>query len=113
MEFDRELCELEEGMWRPETRGDREWMDRHLSPHFVEFGQSGRRYTRQEIIDVDVPDFVAVLPLKDLAMRHLGRVHVLVTYQSEMDGLRANRASIWRSTPDGWQMEFHQGTPTT
>ena len=36
---------------------------------------------------------------------------MLVTYPSEVDGLLANRSSIWRLTDDGWQMEFHQGTP--
>ncbi len=111
MQIDREVRELEEGMWRPSTRANREWMERHLSSDFVEFGRSGRRYTRQEIIDVHVPDFVAVIPLKDLAMRRLGDELVLVTYQSEMDGLRANRASIWRRAQDRWLMEFHQGTP--
>ena len=99
-------------MWRPEFRGNREWMDRHLSPDFVEFGQSGRRYSRDEILDLDVDGFVAVLPLRDLAMRSLGPDHVLVTYQSEMDGIRANRSSIWRRTDAGWLMEFHQGTRT-
>jgi len=37
---------------------------------------------------------------------------VLVTYQSEVDGLLANRSSIWRLTDAGCQIEFHQGTPT-
>ncbi|MEM9608590.1 MAG: DUF4440 domain-containing protein [Actinomycetota bacterium] len=110
--MDAELLRLEEGMWRPETRGDRAWMDRHLSSDFVEFGQSGRRYSREEILDLDVEGFVAVLPLRDLTMRRLGVDHVLVTYQSEMDGIRANRSSIWRRTATGWLMEFHQGTRT-
>jgi hypothetical protein len=25
----------------------------------------------------------------------------------------ALRASIWKCSPDGWQIVFHQGTPTT
>lgn len=45
-------------------------------------------------------------------MRPIGEHHVIVTYQSEMDGNRANRSSIWQRTPSGWLMEFHQGTPT-
>jgi hypothetical protein len=38
---------------------------------------------------------------------------VLVTYQSEVDGLLANRSPIWWLTDAGSQMEFHQGTPTS
>lgn len=113
VEHEQELEHLEEAMWRPETRADRRWMDARLSATFVEFGQSGRRYTRAEIIEADVGDFSAVLPLRDLTMRPLGEHHVLVTYQSEMGGIRANRSSIWQRTPSGWLMEFHQGTPTT
>lgn len=113
VEHDQELEELEEAMWLPATRGDKSWMDQHLSDDFTEFGQSGRRYTRAEIIDADVGDFTAVLPLRDLVMRSLGTDHMIVTYQSEIEGARANRSSIWQRTPSGWLMRFHQGTPTT
>lgn len=88
-------------------------MDRHLAPNFVEFGRSGRRYTRGEILAAEVGDIDAVLPLRDLRFRRLGGGVVLVTYQSEVDGHHANRSSIWRLTDGAWQMEFHQGTPTT
>lgn len=73
MKYQQELEELEEGMWRPQTRGGRRWMEAHLAADFVEFGQSGKRYTRTEILDVEVGEFSAVLPLRDLTMRLLGK----------------------------------------
>ncbi len=111
MRIDEELVALEEAMWRPVTRGNRDWVDAHLSQDFSEFGQSGRRYSRAEILDLDVGDFEAVLPLRYLQIRELGDSHVLITYQSEIGGARANRSSIWRCIEGGWRMEFHQGTP--
>jgi len=33
-----------------------------------------------------------------------------LTYLSERAGRRALRSSIWRRTPDGWRVYFHQGT---
>lgn len=69
--------------------------------------------TRADILNLVVGDFLAVLPLRDLVLRPLGERHVLVTYQSEVDGIRANRSSIWERTDSGWLMEFHQGTTTT
>lgn len=111
VDVERELRELEEAMWRPETRGDRRWMEAHLSDGFVEFGQSGRRYGRSDILEQDVGHFTAVL--RDLTTRRLGTNHVLVTYRSEMNGTRANRSSIWERTESGWLMDFHQGTPTS
>ena len=107
-----ELRELETAMWRSETRGDRSWMDQCLARDFAEFGRSGRRYTRAEILDLDVGEIHATLPLRDLQCRRLGGGVVLVTYQADVDGHLANRSSIWRLTDAGWQMEFHQGTPT-
>lgn len=106
------LAQLEDAMWRSETRGDRNWMDRHLAPDFREFGRSGRRYKRGEIIAADVGEIDAVLPLPDLQIRELGAGLALVTYRSEVAGEAANRSSIWRWIGSGWQMEFHQGTPT-
>jgi hypothetical protein len=112
---DADLDELhdEAAMWRSETRGDRSSMDRRLARHSAEFGRSGRRYARAEVLAVVVGEIHATLTLRDLQCRRLGGSVVLVTYQSEVDGLLANRSSIWRFTDAGWQMEFHQGTPTT
>ena len=100
-------------MWQSGTRGDRSWMEQYLARDFAEFGRSGRRYTRAEVLAVEVGEIHATLPLRDLQCRRLGGGVVLATYQSEVDGLLVNRSSIWRLTDAGWQMEFHQGTPTT
>jgi hypothetical protein len=35
---------------------------------------------------------------------------VLLTYVSESGDRRSNRSSIWRKTPGGWRLYFHQGT---
>jgi hypothetical protein len=107
-----ELQSLEEGMWRSETRGDREWMDAHRASDFFEFGLSGRRYDRGEKLDAQVGDIDAVLPLRDFRCTNLGDSHVQATYQIECYRGRANRSSIWHRMGTGWVMDFHQGTPT-
>ncbi|HAW90869.1 MAG TPA: DUF4440 domain-containing protein [Gemmatimonadetes bacterium] len=107
-----ELRSLEEEMWRSETRGDRGWMDAHLASDFFEFGLSGRRYDRSGVLDAEVGEIDAVLPLHDFRCTSLGDSHVLATYQIECYGSRANRSSIWHRTDTSWVMDFHQGTPT-
>ena len=105
------LEQLERAMWATEKRGDRAWMEAHLAPGFTEHGRSGRRYTRSEILDMDVGSIDAALT--DLAIRPIVSDVALVTYRSEVGGDTANRASIWRRGADGrWLLEFHQGTPT-
>jgi hypothetical protein len=44
------LRDLEESLWREETRFDRAHMGVVLAPGFLEFGMSGRRYDRDAII---------------------------------------------------------------
>lgn len=106
-----ELRDLEEAMWRAETRGDPVWMDAHLAPGFTEFGRSGRRYSREDVLDADVDEIDAVFPLPDLVLRQISDEVVLVTYRGDVDGEQSHRSSVWRRASGAWLMEFHQGTP--
>lgn len=111
-----ELRRLEESLWREETRFDRAYMDRILAPDFVEFGRSGRVWTRKDTLATPRRRIRARLPLARFAIRMLGEDVALITYRSEglEDDLEVgNRASLWRRSDDGWKLEFHQGTPTT
>lgn len=115
LEDQAELTRLEEAMWRPETRFDLGFQHARFAQDFVEFGRSGRVYTRAEIIRTDAHPIQAALPLPGLAFRELDQNTVLLTYNSEAvyDGVQehARRSSIWTRTPSGWVMRFHQGTP--
>jgi hypothetical protein len=104
------LCELETAMWTTCTRSSREWMDAHLSPTFTEFGRSGRRYTRNDILDAPIGEIDVVLPLPDLTVRMLDHNTQLVTYRSIDGPEQVNRASIWVRNDGRWLLEFHQGT---
>lgn len=112
---DREDLEnLEEGLWRAETRFDPEWMERVLSSDFFEFGRSGRVHGRHECLEVDRQPINSRLPLKDLRIRLITRdvaqvIYVsAVTYNGEVE--YGNRSSIWIRNEHGWQLVFHQGT---
>ncbi len=111
----RTLVELEEGLWRAETRQSPDWMDRVLAEDFIEFGASGRRYERAEILQPASGSLDVVLPLPEYAVRFLGDDVALATYVSVQvlpEGGRrvARRSSVWRREPDGWKLAFHQGT---
>jgi hypothetical protein len=110
------LLELETSMWRAETRFDPDWMDRHLTDDFLEFGRSGRVYDRAKALSFTEGEIDVVLPLPDFSTNEVAPGVVLVTYRSirTIDGevLVANRASLWIETVEGWRMRFHQGTPT-
>ncbi|NEQ28145.1 MAG: nuclear transport factor 2 family protein [Microcoleus sp. SIO2G3] len=113
------LHELECELHQPKCRGDRERLVQLLAPDFKEFGRSGAAYTRD--------DTLAMLPTEteekkihaqDFAVQPLSDSIMLLTYRSAhvnpLGGLirHTNRSSIWRLDSTGWQMVFHQGTPT-
>jgi hypothetical protein len=115
-----ELRSLETELHKDETRRNRKRMETLLHPDFVEFGRSGVRYTRADILKEFGPD--TVLPA--IHSRHfdvavLAEGVALLTYLSAHMNAAGNphrhtlRSSVWVCTEAGWQMRFHQGTPTT
>jgi hypothetical protein len=86
-----------------------------LDPDFSEFDASGRRWTRQEIIDAlpveeASPRQGLIFAVSDLAGVSLAEGIVHVTYTSQGQARRCHRSSIWWKTPTGWRIYFHQST---
>lgn len=98
----------------------RKRMEALLHPDFVEFGRSGRIYTRDEILndfatDAKLPvvqsrHFAVILLAEGVALLTYVSAHVNADGTSERHTLRS---SIWVQTESGWRMRFHQGTATT
>jgi hypothetical protein len=89
-------------------------MEATFAPDFQEFGRSGRRYTREDLL----PDGKAHpidATLHALTITNLSDTIALVTYQSELrrpTGTEwSNRSSLWDHATGCWQLRFHQGTP--
>lgn len=111
----KNLNQLEEALWRSETRFDLSFQEKVFAPDFFEFGRSGRRYTREQMVRTESQPIRAKLPLQDFHIHVLDEKNVLITYISEVqyeELERANRCSVWSKAKDGWQLRFHQGTPT-
>jgi hypothetical protein len=115
-----ELRSLETELHKDETRRNRKRMETLLHPDFVEFGRSGARYTRADILKEFGQD--AVLPTihsRRFDVAVLTEGVALLTYLSAHMNAEGNphrlalRSSVWVRTETGWQMRFHQGTPTT
>jgi hypothetical protein len=113
------LRTLEVTLHQPEVRSDSEKLDRLLHERFREFGRSGRIYTKAEILSefTHEPQTYAVWS-QDFQVEPMSEGVALLTYRSahiNSDGeleRHTNRASLWQLTERGWQMLFHQGTPT-
>lgn len=89
-----------------------------LHPEFREFGRSGKAYSLSEV-EAALQAETEVLPIhaQDFAIRELSEGVALLTYKSadcQAGKLQRHtlRSSLWKLGPSGWQMLFHQGTPT-
>jgi len=87
-----------------------------LSEDFIEFGSSGKVYSRQEVIELLMHESEGQIDLEDFNIEMLSGDVALVTYKaSAYDGqtlktIYSLRSSIWKLINDRWQLVFHQGT---
>ena len=110
----KQLYELEESLWRPETRFDKDYLDDLLTEDFFEFGRSGRTYRREETLAAPMQEIDIRLPLEDFQAHRVSADVVLVTYVSvvQYEELETgNRSSLWVKKDGDWKLRFHQGTP--
>ncbi|HKD55656.1 MAG TPA: DUF4440 domain-containing protein [Steroidobacteraceae bacterium] len=110
-----ELKRREPVFHRPEFIGSRAAIEAMVAPDFWEIGASGRRYSRQYVLQtleareddpIDDDDWETT----DFHCRELARDLYLLTYTLLQGERRTRRATIWRRTPSGWVIVFHQGT---
>jgi len=128
------LVALEETLWRTATRFDQGWMERVLDPDFHEFGRSGRRWSRHEILSMPTGEITVAWPPQHLRVQLVAPGVALLTYVVvAADGEASTRSSLWvrertgdgrpdvaadgaRIGPDAgprWRLRFHHGGPTT
>jgi hypothetical protein len=98
----------------PEVRASPELVGALLHPEFHEFGASGRHWDRVSIIAAlaGATDREAA-PIVASGMKgvRLAPDVVHLTFETEHNGSRAHRSSLWRHTSGGWLLYFHQATP--
>jgi len=111
-----ELERLELMLMDPVVRRDREQVSLLLAQDFVEFGSSGRVWTRQPTLELLATETYTPPVVEDFVCRMLGASVALVTYRAvrtnDLSGERVAtlRSSLWTRESGIWQMRFHQGT---
>lgn len=112
-----QLRKLEESLLDPAVRRDGERLRSMLTEDFLEFGSSGRVWTRKSIIELLATEKNFRPPaIEDFQCSLLSDRVALVTYRTlRSDGktgehLESLRSSIWTRQEGEWRMRFHQGT---
>jgi hypothetical protein len=96
--------------------GTSEELSKLLADDCVEFGSSGRSYNKQQILESLKQPGTSRVTISEFQARYVGSNVALVTYlalRQTTAGITCSmRSSIWKHALGGWQLVFHQGTPT-
>jgi hypothetical protein len=113
------MCSLETRLHLPKVRASKVELENLLHADFFEIGRSGTSYRRADIIKQLVSQKGdAVIWAQDFALSMPAYSVALLVYKSAhlgADGeltMHAQRSSMWQYDELGWQLRFHQGTPT-
>ena len=111
-----ELREHEEALLDPEVRRNRAQVESLLAEDFLEFGSSGRVWTRDQIFDLLATEAYSQFVIEDFECVLLSEDVALLTYRAvradAQSGVRiaSLRSSIWTGKSGSWRLRFHQGT---
>jgi hypothetical protein len=108
-----EFLQLEMQLLQHTTRKSQSQLAKLLADDFVEFGSSGRIFTKKDIIERLPLEEEITFKLTNFQAKYIDENVVLTTFEIEKNvGVKYTlRSSIWKKNKGTWQMVFHQGTP--
>jgi hypothetical protein len=109
-----ELMQREPLFHRPEFGTTRADFEKMTAPEFWEVGASGRRFSRQFVLDTLEARYRSptadIWEVCDLHCLEIATNNYLATYTLVQGERVTRRITIWRRTAEGWQIVYHQGT---
>ncbi|MEH1922760.1 nuclear transport factor 2 family protein [Nostoc sp.] len=109
-----ELIQREPIFHRPDLRTTRADFEQMTESTFWEVGASGRRYSRQYVLDEMEKRYASpeedTWQTCDFHCLEIAAENYLVTYTLNQGTRITRRSTIWRQTPQGWKIVYHQGT---
>jgi hypothetical protein len=113
------LQQLETELHQLETRRNVSRLEELLHPDFEEFGRSGRIFSRMDALGEfsEITAYPSVVA-KNFKVDAFSEGAALMTYTSAHVGPSGDlhrhtlRSSLWMRGAHGWQLRFHQGTPS-
>ena len=110
--IEAQLENLERSLLQASIR-ESEHISQLLAEGFIEFGSSGRVFTKEQIIATLREEPTTERSATEMKVQLLAPHVALVTYCAQRHTeppVRTLRSSIWEQRQGKWQMVFHQGT---
>jgi hypothetical protein len=109
-----ELIKREPIFHQPEFGTTRRDFEQMIEPEFWEVGASGRRYSREYVLDElekrRAKPYEDVWETRDFHCLEIAPDNYLLTYTLLQGGRVTRRATIWRRRGRDWKIVYHQGT---
>jgi len=109
-----ELIRHEPLFHRPEHGTTRAAFEAMTAEEFWETGASGRRYSREFVIDTVLQRYSGpyedVWRTEDFYCQCIAPDHYLLTYTLHQGPRKTRRATLWRRQQGRWVAVYHQGT---
>jgi len=112
------LQACEQALLDPAVRRDRRRVSELLTEDFLEFGSSGRVWTREQILEFLETENYQPPAMEDFKCALIADGAALVTYRTvRTDAVTSEKAttlrsSLWTKESGTWRVRFHQGTRT-
>jgi len=111
----RQLMRREPIFHRPEFGTTRADFENMTDPAFCEVGASGRRYSREYVLDIleqrhARPIEDEMLKASDFHCLEIAPDNYLLTYTLLQGERLTRRSTIWRRQGPAWKIVYHQGT---
>ena len=115
MSIESELHTLEGKLLDADFRRNREAVAHLFAEDFREFGNSGRVWNKQQILDALETEKRFEAEIEDFQAMEPAAGAVLVTYTATLrrpgsKSILSLRSSVWMKRDNRWQILFHQGT---
>lgn len=110
------LQACEQALLDPALRRDRTRVSALLTEDFLEFGSSGRVWTREQILELLETEDYQPPTMEDFECALVADGIALVTYRTvRADAVTSEKAatlrsSLWTKESGTWRVRFHQGT---
>ena len=109
------LREQETSLLQPDVRKSKQLVAL-LAEDFIEFGSSGRVYTKSDLVAVLQAESPSTQEAGNINVKLLAPTVALLTYFIRHEATppaHTLRSSVWQKRGGAWQMVFHQATHTT
>ena len=110
----KELIRREPIFHHPEHGTTRQAFEAITAEEFWETGASGRRYSRDYLIDTVLQRYAVAQQdpweTHDFYCQEISVDHYLLTYTLHQGPRVSRRATLWRRLEDRWVAVYHQGT---